>query len=140
MSSGAGGSGSGGYILGVSNPVGTGSTLNYIGKHAYAYTGLIISPTGATAQHSALKFNTPSNSYLVAYGNWGYSVATGSDLTVIIEVNGEVIFRELIPDGNSLSSPIIWPLIFPPDSLIEIKYIFDNGSDAIWFALTGEIH
>jgi len=127
-------------VVGGSNPAGVGSNLNIIGKHAYAYTGLITSPTGATAQHTALKFKTPVNSYIVGYGNWGYSTATGSDLSVIIEINGEVIFREILPDGDSIDSPLFWPMILPPDSTIEIKYIFDNGSDPIWFALTGEVY
>ena len=40
MASGAGGSGSGGFIVGISNPVGVGSGINYIGDFAYAYSGL----------------------------------------------------------------------------------------------------
>tara|TARA_R110002110_G_C12858015_1_gene660250 strand:- start:35 stop:451 length:417 start_codon:yes stop_codon:yes gene_type:complete len=133
------GGGGAGNVAG-SNPAGVGSNLNIIGKHAYAYTGLITSPAGASTQHTALKFKTPVNTYIVGYGNWGYAAATSSDLTAIIEINGEVIFREVVPDGDSIDSPIFWPMILPPDSIIEIKYIFDNGSDNIWFALTGEVY
>ena len=51
------------------NPTGTGTSLNYIGNHAYAYSGLIGIDDGAPVM---LEFTT-GNSYLTATFDYGNS-------------------------------------------------------------------
>lgn len=121
------------------NPVGTGQGLNYIGNDVYGYTGLITSLAGASTQYTAMQFNTPNKKYVYSYFNWGYAQPTSTDLTVIININGETILQEVVNNYNADLSPVVWPLILPPQSLIEVKYIFDNGSDELWFAITGKL-
>ena len=48
-------------VSGGSNPAGTGTGLNYVGKHAYAYGGLLVASATTT---TVLKFRTGSE-YLV---------------------------------------------------------------------------
>ena len=55
--------GGGNPVVGGSNPSGTGSSINYIGEHAYAYSGEITSGSGTTK--TLLNFITASNSYIV---------------------------------------------------------------------------
>jgi hypothetical protein len=104
-------------VAGSSNPSGTGTGLNHIGNHAYAYSGLIgIDDSGATM----LDFSTGS-SYVNAVFDYGNSTTSGDDIQFKINLNGETIMvthtRGPVNSGNAGLQP---NLILPPFSRIQI--------------------
>ena len=100
-----------------SNPAGTGTGINYIGKHAYAYSGTV----GVTnAEKKMLKFAT-GNEYIVAEFNLSCNSGAGDDFDFIIRVNGESILESQITTPAQPGSRFINPikLILPAFSNIE---------------------
>jgi len=70
------------------NPTGTGTGLTYIGKHAYAYSGLITVPGDDTV---LLNFAT-ANSYIVAKFTPIYATDAGDNAQWEVEINGEIVY------------------------------------------------
>ena len=77
---------SGGNPTGGANPTGIGKTINYIGNHAYAYSGLIGIDDGAPVM---LDFTT-GNSYITATFDYGNSTTSGAPaaLASMIQASG----------------------------------------------------
>ena len=74
------------------NPAGTGTGINYIGKHAYAYSGTVDVDQNETTM---LKFAT-GNEYIVAEFNLSSDNAAGDDFDFRIKMNGEdIVFSQL---------------------------------------------
>ena len=116
-----------------SNPTGTGTSLNYIGDHAYATTGTIDSTTTAV---TVLRFAT-ANNYLV--GNFFYAgavntagsgtITQGEIGCMIIEFNSEVIINAKVDSGgeNSPFSDTV-PILIPPNTEVTVKHLADGAS------------
>ena len=80
------GGGGGGNIAG-SNPAGTGSVINYIGKYAYAYSGAIDVDNSET---TLLKFSTGSQG-IIATVQFGNVLFNTLDYKFTIQINNEVV-------------------------------------------------
>jgi hypothetical protein len=137
-----GGGGSGNVAGG--NPSGTGTSLNYIGDHAYATSGPIISTTGTT---TALEFNT-GNSYIIALIQFaGYTRPTDASDGVrglcSIIINSEKV-ADLLTDydtGNMMETSNL-KILLPPQSNIKIEAeSSDNtGNFSAYVVLTGRVY
>jgi hypothetical protein len=129
----------GGNPVSSSNPAGTGTTLNYVGNHAYAYSGLIGIDNGAPVM---LDFTT-GNSYITATFDYGNSTTSGDDIQFKINLNGETIMvthtRGPVNSGNAGLQPV---LIIPPYSRIEITGTNFSSSTArlCVVAITGRVY
>ena len=128
---GGGGSGAGGAgnPVGGSNPSGIGTGLNYIGNHAYAYSGLVAINDGAPTM---LDFST-GNSYVNAVFDYGNCTTSGDDIQFKINLNGETIMvthtRGPVNSGNAGLQPNI---IIPPYSRIQITGTnFSSSTDRL---------
>ena len=71
-----GGGGGGGGPISSSNPAGTGTGINYIGNHAYAYSGVF---SASTTESNMLKFST-GNAYIMSEFCWGTMYKLGVTL------------------------------------------------------------
>ncbi len=77
----------GGNPVGGANPAGVGSTLNYIGNHAYGASGSIDVDNNVT---TLMNFNT-SNAYVIAEFHFVRFDSGEDDIQFVIEQNGEDI-------------------------------------------------
>ena len=127
----------GGNPVSGANPAGTGTSLNYIGKHAYANSGGINVNNNVTTM---LEFTT-QNSYVVADLTVGNSSGSGDDIEFEMSVNGERILSFGVASSNAFppNSPTI---LLPPFSKILITGQNLSGStDRECFAtIVGEVY
>ena len=87
----------GGNPVGGSNPTGIGSSINYIGKHAYASSGIITVDNNET---NLLKFAVASGQYIVATFYFNMIQAQGEQYLYKIYVNEQVINGYNAPGGS----------------------------------------
>lgn len=122
--------------------LGTGKGLNYVGDHAYAYSGVYAVP--ANDLTTLLKFNT-GKSYVVA--KWSLSgvfSSVGNGIThFVLEINGqEVINTKYSGAYDHGYADYPEPIILPPHSLIETKMTHDQGGVTIDMSntITGKVY
>ena len=122
---------SGGNPVSGSNPSGTGTSLNYIGNHAYAYSGMF---TPAISTYTMLSFTTGSNYLLseITVSGATDSTTTGNGLTsvFVISLDGQEVMRlKTDTDQEDMPTYAVIPFLIPPYSKVEITGI-DNGTTA----------
>jgi hypothetical protein len=142
MASGTGGSGSGGYILGVSNPVGTGSSLNFIGNHAYAFSGLYAT-SSSPADH--LKFTT-GNHYFIGrlYCNGAVSAGATSGQATTYEIKFNSIAIAMLRTRTSTDdnpSTQYNDILIPPYTEVAVTVVSGGGgSETTSLVLQGRVY
>jgi len=118
----------GGNPIGGSNPSGTSSSLNYVGNHAYAYSGTIaIAGTSTTM----LAFKT-GNSYLKGQlnfsGVWGDMGS--SPVTMILSINGENTVVNKVANVSARDvEGTPYPILLPPNSKIVVSMLQTSGTN-----------
>tara|TARA_Y100001963_G_C6528920_1_gene330146 strand:- start:192 stop:578 length:387 start_codon:yes stop_codon:yes gene_type:complete len=112
-------------IVGASNPVGTGKGINYIGEHAYAYSGTIAADNNNTEM---LKFST-GTAYIVAKVQFFELTVSNDNIQHTIEINGEDVITVLSSQTVGVSEPDQWiPILLPPYSNIRVLAKNAQGS------------
>ena len=129
-------------MLGSSNPVGVGSGVNYIGKHAYAYSGNVSIP--ANSLTTMLKFDT-GNQYIVGTFQFTGSFSSlGNDsVRYQLLVNSEVVEdTEYTPANDAQYADAPTPILLPSNSQIEIKATHNQGGGQINYQamIIGEVY
>ena len=130
----------GGNPVSSSNPAGTGTSISYVGNHAYAYSGVItVSDSSFT---TLLKFNT-SNSYLVAQISVNSDSNSANNVDYRMILNDEIILAAEFDNSRSepypsFARPAI--ILIPPYSKFELKA--QNTTSALdWTAqLVAEVY
>ena len=121
-----------------SNPSGTGSSLNYVGNHAYAYSGIIAS---TTTEANMLDFHTTGNQYVMAQFCWGYDAESSNDAIFRVKLDGQTIFTS-IWTGASVTygkdQPV--PILIPPYSHCEVSVDMAAGTANTMVAMVGEVY
>jgi len=109
-----GGGGSGNVAGG--NPSGVGSTLNYIGEHAYMYTGSIVNGTNETT----IAETSTGNSYLV--GQWQVQLfeVTTDDQAFTLYMNDEAIATTNLTSSKDYAPFEGIEIIIPPYTRLKI--------------------
>jgi len=129
------GGGGAGNVAGGANPSGTGSSLNYIGDHAYAFSGLI---TVQAADTVLLNFTT-ANSYIVATFTPIYAVDAGDNAEWEIEINGEIVYVLFATSATISTLTQDITIILPAFS--KIRVLGSVGNDRILGAMiTGRVY
>ena len=112
----------GGNPVSSSNPSGIGSSITYIGNHAFAHSGLIGSTTTEATQ---LKFST-GNSYITAtlMLNGGVdpaNIGNGINTLFYINMNGERI-SSIKTETNleDMPSTILYKVLIPPNTVFSV--------------------
>ena len=112
----------GGNPVGGSNPAGIGTSINYVGEHAYAYSGTIVSDNNDTVM---LKFSTGSL-YIVAKIQFFQLTISNDNIEHAVEINGEKILRVLSSQTVSPSEPDSYiPILIPPNS--DVRFLAKNA-------------
>jgi hypothetical protein len=103
-----------------SNPTGTGSSLNYIGEHAFANSGEISVNNSETTM---LEFTT-QNGYVVAKVQFNMLVDTADDMFYKVKINNETVNGYLTQGAQqSTDSNNTLPILLPPYSKITMTAI-----------------
>jgi len=123
-----------------SNPAGTGAGLNYIGNHAYAYSGSV---DANNVETTALQFDT-GNEYILAEFNLCSSQTTGDDFKFRIEMNGEDIMVTTITGPYDISEHMNQPLklVIPANTKVRVTFTNVSTTNAReWFAtMSGRVY
>jgi len=140
------GGGGAGNVAGGSNPAGTGTSLNYIGNHVYAYSGTFPSVNSTTTM---LQFTTGSEyikGQLVcnaavdfSTGNIDTGVVTGFKVTI----DGQVVsLMKTESAAEDMPSNVVQELILAPYTTVKLERIA-SGSSATYLntaTFTGRIY
>jgi len=113
------GGGGAGNVSG-GNPSGTGTSLNYIGDHCYAYSGIV----GANNVETTLVLFDTANQYIVSKTQLMCAVSTGDDTRYKIYFNDIIVIQFGIDTSGQYGteedpSPAI-DLIVPPYTTVKI--------------------
>jgi len=119
-------------IAGAGNPTGsggagTGTNINYLGNHAYAYSGII----QVTDTTTTLIDATTGSQYIVGKFQPSINVTTTDDMFFRILVDGEEIAASLIGSTTSNSPYEEIEVIVAPFSRIQITCENDSTSGGI---------
>ena len=104
-----------------SNPSGTGAGLNFVGSHAYAYSGEITSAGGGSADTTYLDFTMPNNTYAEGWLYLSTFGAGSGERFFTVSIDDQIVIN-IKQDGNPdflNNFPI--PLLFPNDAHVEVK-------------------
>jgi hypothetical protein len=130
-------------IAGAGNPVGsggagTGTSINYLGNHAYAYSG-ILQVTNVT---KTMIDATTGNQYIVAKFQPSINVSTTDDMFFRVLIDGEEIAASLIGSTTSNSPYEEIELIVAPFTRIQITCANNSTSGGINCSavLTGRVY
>ena len=132
------GGGGAGNVAG-GNPAGTGTSVNYIGDHAYAYSGAITTTTASSAATTYLDFST-GNEYIVGTFHWLEAYTGNANRFIDIQINGESVMAGQADDSaNQLyAQPII--LLLPPFSRVTVKYGIGGQTIDVTWIMTGRVY
>jgi len=115
-------------VAGAGNPAGSGGTagvgtsLNYIGDHAYAFSGVVNDSSSGSAATTALKFSTGSN-YIVGTIDMIIDETLNNQQYVDVRINGESVFKgSWDAEPNQLSGRPLTQIILPSYADCEIKW------------------
>jgi len=130
----------GGNPVGGANPAGTGAILNYIGKHAYAYSGEVSNNGSSTS--TALIFTT-GNEYIMGQMHFIYFTESGTaDAAYTIKINSESVYAlSLNGNINDSNRPDV-EVLLPPQSKIEVlvQRISGSGTLNLGASFTGRVY
>ena len=131
----------GGNPVSSSNPSGTGTSINYIGKHAFANSGSV---DVADSELTMISGQAPSNQYIVAKIQLGCLASTSDDFAVRIKMDGEEIMAVRMANigQNYLYGHYPFLVTIPPSSKIEVTLQnFASSTPREWYAiLEGEVY
>ena len=121
------------------NPAGTGTSLNYVGKHAYAYSG-DVSVSGSLT--TMLEFVTAEQYIVANYQIHGtFAQIAANQLRINIIINGESITDTYWDAGNDNLNPLENNILLPPYSKIKFELSQASGSDrTMQLTLMGEVY
>ena len=122
------------------NPVGIGQALNYIGNHAYAYSGVVTDGGSGSAATTILKFTT-GNAYVVAKLTITNDEVGGAQIYLRADINGQQVLRSN-SDSAASSAPFVdnpLHLLLEPQSTFELKV---GSSTSVDFTamMVGEVY
>ena len=118
-----------GNPVGGSNPAGTGTGLNYIGNHAYGYSG-IVNSASQDENVTLMSFTTGSH-YVVCEVQFAMKHDTSDNIGFAITMHGQTISGYTIRGGvgdAQLSNAM--PLIIPPFTKIECIGVNNSSGSA----------
>ena len=126
-----------GNPTGGSNPAGTSQGLNYVGEHAYAYSGNLT--VGSTGSVTALKFAT-GNSYVVGKFSPQYNGNHSEDFLYTFILNGETLFVLTLKDqGNQVFNEVSVIVPSYSDVTIEIEPSGHTTDRSVSVLYTGRV-
>ena len=135
----------GGNPVSSSNPVGIGSGLNYIGDHAYGYSGAV---SVSSSSETLLDFTT-GNVYITAKFAFGLdrtnAASLNKDYGYRIKVNDQLIIENFtFSDGDGTmvygAADTVLPFIIEPQSRIVIECFTNDDNITCYVVITGRVY
>jgi hypothetical protein len=137
------GGGGAGNIAGGANPAGTGSGLNYVGNHCYAYSGVIASSGSQSAATDTTLLFTTGSEYITCVMAWGNNQTSGTaDNFIQINMDGQAIYQIRFKEGadSNETNPKNLYLLIPPFTKFE-TLVGTSGDPSNWtITLRGRIY
>jgi hypothetical protein len=137
--------GGAGNPVGGSNPTGIGATLNYIGDHAYGYSGAV---TVSNSSETLLDFTT-GDVYITAKFAFGLDRTNAADANkdygYRIKVNDQIVIENFtFSDGDGTmvygAADTVLPIIIEPQSRIVIECFTNDDNITCYGVLTGRVY
>jgi hypothetical protein len=134
--------GGGAPNVGGGSAAGVGTSLNYVGNHAYAHSGLIAS---ATSEATQLKFAT-GNEYMVVtlMLNGGVdpaNIGAGINTIFYIIMNGEKISTVKTETNlEDMPSTTLYKVLIPPQTRFEVTADSDFTGYQTSVTMTGRVY
>jgi len=127
------GGGGAGNVAGGANPSGTGSSINYIGNHAYLNTGRV----DFNGTETTVVETTTGNEYIVGKLTCATEADGSDDVRIRLYYNNEQVMGDISTSppgtGNLAFNPL--RILIPPFTKVKITY--DNeGSSSTLTSLT----
>ena len=122
------------------NPSGTGTSLNYVGDHAYAYSGEIDNNGSSTS--TALNFTT-GGEYIVGQMHFIYFTESGTaDAAYTLKLNSESVYALTLNGNINDSNRPDVEILIPPFSHVEVlvQRISGSGTIALGATFTGRVY
>ena len=128
----------GGNPVGGSNPAGTGSVLNYVGEHAYAYSGAITCDNNETTLIDA----ATGNNYIVAKFQPSVIADTSDNMQFNLKIDGQLITRIQITSSTATTPYEEVEIIIAPNTRLEVTCLNQSDTSANDCAamLTGRVY
>ena len=127
-------------MIGVSNPVGTGSSLNVIGNHIYGNNNLAMSSGDTTTFFN----HTNGAYYAVITIAAGRNMKSAAEITTTVILDGEECYDAKFDNGvaSTLTMPFGTPfkMIIPPYSNFQLRFTTDDAGDTIGCTIQGRIY
>ena len=120
------------------NPAGTGTSLNYIGKHAYAYSGEVAIAASSSADTTMLKFET-GNEYVLGKLNFSGDGGGSSDIYIDIKIDSQVIFTARYSQAYQATNEQPLPILIPSYSKFEVL-LGSDGNENMTAHYVGEVY
>ena len=117
-----------------SNPAGVGQTLNYIGDHVYATSGMV---SGSTSSNTTYLEFVTGNGYIIGNLQQG-STNEATRKTVYVSYDNQTIIHQDV--DNAYPFPNDYKLLIPPYTRvkIELRLSSDDGMNS-WFTFKGKV-
>jgi hypothetical protein len=136
------GGGGAGNVAGGANPSGTGSGINYIANHAYAYSGVVTS-VGSTA--TLLDFTTGGEYIYVKTCLFALAedAASGVDYRFEVLLNNEIISKQFLTSPQQGRQPADSDnlyLIIPPFTRFTARGASSSGDKDYTVTLVGRVY
>ena len=137
-----GGGGGAGNVAGGSNPAGVGSSINYIGEPAYAYSCLVTVNNNTV---TSLTFTT-GNSYFVGQLQTTGNMAQMGGNTIVtteLSLNGSKIIKSMwhSQSAGEDASNDLFTIIIPAYTVVLVELSTNEAVDRELFStLTGRIY
>jgi hypothetical protein len=133
------GGGGAGNVAGGSNPSGVGTSLNYVGEHAYAYSGAVsVNGTETTLIEASV-----SNNYLTLLWDSAYSPNAYStkQYTFKLYLDEQLVHAEFHYDNN-IETMGTTRILIPPYSKVKItaENVTDNTALDCLVTLSGRVY
>jgi hypothetical protein len=129
----------GGNPVGGGNPSGTGTSLNFIGNHVYAYSGDVTVVAGTSADTTMLDFTTGPE-YIVGTFSFTGQNTGSNDEFLSISMNSEPVFRGRYPSGSQRVNEQPTDLVIPPYTRVTCKLGVETSNQSMTFVLTGRVY
>ena len=121
------------------NPTGTGSSLNYIGNHAYAWSGFADFDDNET---TFLQFTTGNEYSILQLMPTRADAGLSADSQTRVYVNSEKVFNVIHKDGNRPAETAPYNILIPSFSKVQITMINTTNTTTLNGAvmLTGRVY
>jgi hypothetical protein len=126
-------------MIGVSNPVGTGSGLNYAGSFAYAYSGSLTCTSSGTTM---LQFTTGAELINARFQfSWGDGTQN-YDVQPEIKFDSQTIIKQYIQTGQQANPNDLpdYHLIIPPFTKVEVIQTAQADTPQCTATIAGDLH